>query len=166
MLLLFWRWESAAPVLVVVPDVAGLSQSAASAAVSAASLSSSVALQASLYVPAGIVISQSPVAGSIVSAGTSVVITVSIGVAPYTAASVTVRAFKRGFFGGYIREIGSTFSITTPYEYTPYWMTLVGTPPPDWLPLLEGYSEAVVRSIINIPTPEEATHWTASGEHP
>lgn len=104
--------------------------------------------------------------GELVLYGIPVILAVDEQNAEYTTVAILVRAFKRGFFGGYLREVGDTFSITTPYQFTPYWMTMIGMPPADWLPYLEGYSDEVARRIITIPTAPEALEWTESGEHP
>jgi len=77
-------------------------------------------------------------------------------VAPtFTPANVTVRAFRVVFFGGQLRMIGDTFIITTPYQFTPYGMVLVSTPPADWAPLMEAYSKAVDYNIARMPGREE-----------
>ena len=68
------------PPLVTVPDVVGLTQSAAEAAIVAVSLSvGTVTTQSSSTVPAGSVISQAPAAGSEVTPGTKVDLVVSAG---------------------------------------------------------------------------------------
>lgn len=66
----------------------------------------------------------------------------------FTPASVTVKAYRRGWFNNGIIEVGQTFDIASPYAFTPYWMTWVGTYPPDWAPLLEVYSEIVYAEIL------------------
>lgn len=65
--------------LVTVPDVVGQSQASATAEIEALGLVVAVATAHSSTVPAGDVISQSPTAGSEVSAGATVTITVSLG---------------------------------------------------------------------------------------
>jgi PKD repeat protein len=68
------------PPLVTIPDVVSLTQSAAEAAILAASLSvGTVTTQSSNTVPAGSVISQAPAAGSEVTPGTEVDLVVSVG---------------------------------------------------------------------------------------
>jgi len=75
------------PPLISVPDVVGLTQSAAEAAIVAANLSvGTITWQTSATVPAGSVISQYPDAGTEVNLGTKVNLVVSKGV-PTTAAS-------------------------------------------------------------------------------
>ena len=71
---------SLGPVQVAVPDVVGLSQSSADPAIVAAGLVvGTVSTANSNTVPAGDVISQNPVAGTSVSAGSAVDIVVSLG---------------------------------------------------------------------------------------
>lgn len=68
------------PLPVTVPDVAGMTQEAASAALEAAGLAAgTVARQCSETVPAGLVISQDPAAGVTVDAGSDVALLVSLG---------------------------------------------------------------------------------------
>jgi hypothetical protein len=87
--------------------------------------------------------------------------------APPSIATVAVRAFKTGFFGGQLREVGAVFNITSPFQFSPYWMTLVGSPPDDWLPFLEMDAKpSVVRDIIKVPTEAEAVAWVDTGEFP
>lgn len=69
-------WTQAAPV--TVPDVVGLTQAAATASIEGVGLVVSVSTAYSA-VPAGSVINQSPVAGSLVTAGSTVTINVSLG---------------------------------------------------------------------------------------
>lgn len=56
----------------------------------------------------------------------------SVEALPYSAASVTVRATRPGFVGGYFKNVGDEFEITSPYQYSPYWMDLIDVPPGDW----------------------------------
>jgi hypothetical protein len=82
---------------------------------------------------------------------------------PFTPASVTVRAFRVMFFGGVIRDIGTTFQITSPYQFTPYGMVLVSTPPSDWTPLMEAYVETTDNNIIRMPGRDETRFPTRDG---
>ena len=78
---------SASPVgteLIAVPDVAGLTQADAEAAIAGASLNSSATTAFSDTVPAGFVISQNPAAGTDVASGSVVSLVVSAGPAPVT----------------------------------------------------------------------------------
>lgn len=70
-------WQSSAPV--TVPDVTGLPQEDAIAALEAAGFSVSVVTATSSTVPVGSVISQEPAGGTESTAGATVTITVSIG---------------------------------------------------------------------------------------
>jgi beta-lactam-binding protein with PASTA domain/glucose/arabinose dehydrogenase len=75
--------------LIAVPNVVGQTQSAASGAITAAHLIvGTVTLASSASVPAGSVISQNPVAGSQVSSGSTVNLTVSSGPPPVVVPSV------------------------------------------------------------------------------
>jgi beta-lactam-binding protein with PASTA domain len=72
--------QSLAQLTVSVPNVVGLTQSAASSALASVGLSAgTVTFQTSLTIPVGIVISQSPIAGSNVSTGSKVNLAVSSG---------------------------------------------------------------------------------------
>lgn len=73
-------WQEAAPV--TVPDVVGLTEAAAVAAIEAEGLVADASFQYSSTVAAGFVISQAPAGGSIVSAGSTVSFAVSLGVRP------------------------------------------------------------------------------------
>ena len=67
---------------VIVPNVVGLSQSAATSALANLGLTATVTLQTSATVPAGNVISQNPAAGASVAPGTAISLVVSSGVPP------------------------------------------------------------------------------------
>ncbi len=73
----------------------------------------------------------------------------------FTVASVTVRAFRPMFFNGVLRAVGSQFYITSPYQFTPYGMVLVGTPPADWSQFIEAYSENADNDRIRMPGRDE-----------
>lgn len=70
------------------------------------------------------------------------------GIPPYTQATVSVTAFRRGYFGGVVIEPGRSFSITSPFQFTPYWMTLVGSVPDDWNALMEVFDSEIDRAVI------------------
>lgn len=73
----------------------------------------------------------------------------------FTPANVTVRAFRVMFFEGQLRQISSTFTINDPRKFTPYGMVLVSTPPANWLPLMEAYSENADVDRIRMPGRDE-----------
>jgi beta-lactam-binding protein with PASTA domain len=74
---------SSGPATVVVPDVSGLTQSAATTVITAASLAvGSVTTITSTSVPAGNVVSQSPAAGATVPHGSPISLVVSVGPPP------------------------------------------------------------------------------------
>ncbi|GJL79850.1 MAG: hypothetical protein NPINA01_28390 [Nitrospinaceae bacterium] len=78
--LLYVEFSSTPPVLVSVPDVVGLTQAAAEAAIVGAGLDvGTVSTQSSATVSAGDVISQNPIGGASAAAGSSVKIVVSTG---------------------------------------------------------------------------------------
>ena len=80
---------SSGPPPVPVPNVVGLTQSAASTALTAATLTTGAVTQAtSPTVPAGSVISQNPVAGTLVAPGTAVTLVVSSGPPPVAVPNV------------------------------------------------------------------------------
>jgi hypothetical protein len=68
-----------APVLILVPGVEGSTSATGVATIESANLTAAVQSAYSVSVPAGIIISQSPVAGSLVAAGTTITIIVSLG---------------------------------------------------------------------------------------
>jgi len=70
------------PPQVTVPNVVGMTQSAAQSAITAAGLTSTVTTANSATVPAGSVISQNPTGGSSAAAGSAVALSVSLGAAP------------------------------------------------------------------------------------
>jgi beta-lactam-binding protein with PASTA domain len=75
--------------MVDVPDVVGLAQAAAEAAITSASLVvGNVTTAYSPTVPAGVVISQNPAGGASIPAGSTVDIEVSLGVEPVTVPNV------------------------------------------------------------------------------
>ena len=77
------------PVPVTVPNVVGLAQAAAGTTLAAAGLSSGTVTQStSDTVPAGVVISQNPAAGSLTSTGVSVDLDVSVGQASATVPDI------------------------------------------------------------------------------
>ncbi len=67
----------------------------------------------------------------------------SIGGTPPVEDSVTVMAIEVGYFNGYEIEIGETFEITAPQQFSPYWMKLIDTPPFSWQGYLKAYSQSV-----------------------
>jgi hypothetical protein len=93
---------SSGPANVSVPNVVGLTQAAASAAITNAGLSvGAVTLTNSANVPAGNVISQNPGAGASVAPGSAVALTVSLGpVLPAGPASMTLSLDKSVVKGG------------------------------------------------------------------
>ena len=83
---------STGPAPVTVPNVVGLTQAAATTAITGAGLTVGVVTtQNSATVPAGNVISQAPVGGTSVSAGTSVNITVSLGAGGASPAALQLK---------------------------------------------------------------------------
>jgi hypothetical protein len=81
-----------------------------------------------------------------------------------TPAQVTVRAYRLGHFGGLYRVVGEEFEITTPYEYSPYWMTLIDTPPVNWTTLLEPFVPEIDRQIATtFQDSEQAQDWVETG---
>ena len=100
----------------------------------------------SLTVPSSFVIDQSPKPNAVVSPLQLVVLTVSQG-APVTA-HIRVTAFRTGYFDAQLRVKGDTFELTAPQQYSPYWMTLLDTPPAEWLPFLQVFSAYVDREVL------------------
>jgi hypothetical protein len=81
----------------------------------------------------------------------------------FTPASVLVRAFRTIFYGNQLRPVGSTFTITSPFQFTPYGMELVGTPPHDWLSRMAQYSRPVDSGLIRFPGRDETRIPVRSG---
>lgn len=77
------------------------------------------------------------------------------GSSGFTAASVLVRAYRACFFGNVFRAIGAQFAITSPLQFSPNGMVLVGSPPSDWLPLLTSFSRSIDVSSIRAPGRDE-----------
>jgi len=73
---------------------------------------------------------------------------------PPSIASITVRAFKVGQFANIYRNINDTFVITDPYQYSPYWMAFVDTPPSDWVPYLSPFVELYDREMLEFGRPQ------------
>lgn len=86
-LFFFFLPGASPPGLVSVPDVVGQDQASAEAEIAGEGLLFAIVTAYSGTVPAGDVISQSPAAGSLVSAGSTVTITVSLGAQPDTGAT-------------------------------------------------------------------------------
>src|SRR4051812_7432711 len=119
------RWNAAAVEILVgsvavtpaVPNVVGLTQTAATGAITGAGLVlGGVTTSASSTVPAGVVISQSPIAGSQVAAGSAVALVVSSGpsqvavpnVVGLTQASATTAITGAGLVVGTVTTASST----------------------------------------------------------
>lgn len=90
-----------------------------------------------------------------------------VPIAAPTVAPVMVRAYKPGYFAANLRFEGDLITITSPLQFSPYWMTMVGTPPADWLPYLENVAEPKVeREIIKVPTSAQAQEWVDTRDFP
>ena len=103
---------SSGPAQVLVPNVVGLTQAAATTSITGAGLKvGTVSTASSSTVPSGSVISESPLAGTPVAAGSSVNLTVSTG--PATAGNFTItvipptETIDRGVLGVFILELNS-----------------------------------------------------------
>ena len=64
---------------------------------------------------------------------------------------IRVRAHQEGFFGGYHKRVGEVFTLLEPEQYSPYWMTLIDTPPFEWTHRLEDFDPEVEHMIIKQP---------------
>lgn len=134
---------------VSVPDVVGLTQAAGTLALIATGLAVSVTYEINAQA-AGTILSQIPTAGSIVAVGSTVAIVVSLGIG-----ILRCRAYRRGWFGGKIIEVGQYLTITSPYQYTPYWMIAAGTIPDSWSANFEVFSTQIDREILRAQTAAE-----------
>ena len=104
--------------------------------------------EATALIPAGIVLSQFPLAGADVDPG--IVFLLVTGLTP---ASVTVIAYAAGYFANTYQNIGDSFEITSAAQYSPYWMILVDTPPTDWLPYMATFDAYIDREMLEFGLP-------------
>ncbi len=81
---------------------------------------------------------------------------------PPVEVSVTVRAIEPGYFDGNLIEIGQTFEITSPEQYSPYWMLFIDTPPFSWNAFLRPFNVEVESDRIRWPG-KDVTILTAPG---
>jgi hypothetical protein len=102
-----------------------------------------------LYDP-GTVLAQDPPAGTEVDRFSTISFTLAQAVP--VPVVIRVQAYQEGFFGGYQRKVGDIFELLAPEEYSPYWMTLLDTPPFEWTHLLEDFDPEVERMILKQPT--------------
>lgn len=77
-----------------------------------------------------------------------------------------VRAYRRGYFAGRQREVNDEFSITTPYEFSPYWMDFVDAIPATWTPFIRGYVQSIDDGVQRAVDSREAAQWAATDEEP
>ena len=99
-------------VKIAVPNIVGLTQAAASAAITAAGLTvGTITTQSSSTVPSGTVISQTPVGGASVAAGSAVSLVVSSGPAPVTVPNVV--GLTQSSAGTAITGVGLTVGTVT-----------------------------------------------------
>jgi len=103
---------STGPATVLVPNVVGLTQTAASTSIRGAGLVvGTVSTGSNSTVPSGSVISEAPLAGTSVAVGSSVNLVVSTGPAPTSNFTITVippaETVNRGVLGGFILELNS-----------------------------------------------------------
>jgi hypothetical protein len=94
----FWAaglWAADEPVAVPDVDDPGTAQAAAVAAIEGATLVAAVLTAYSSTIPVGEVISQNPAAGTLVAPGSTVTITVSLGVEPVVERSAAAGSNKR-----------------------------------------------------------------------
>lgn len=144
------------PTTVIVPNVVGQLLNQAILLLGSAGLSASpIVFVPSLTIPINIVISQSPVGGTVLPFfGTPVSLTVSSG--PPVLNPVWVRAMSQGYYNGHYREIGDVFELLSISDLSNYnadidpdtadspvrgWMLqLPGSPMP-----IEGYQSLVMK---------------------
>jgi probable HAF family extracellular repeat protein len=102
----------------VVPNVVGDTQAAAGTAVNAAGLFlGEIATESSSTVPAGDVISQNPLAGQFIQAGSVVYLAVSVGPQPNTVPNVY--GLPQAAAVSAITAVGLTVGTITPYQWAP-----------------------------------------------
>lgn len=66
---------------------------------------------------------------------------------------VLVRSTALGFFSGLYREIGEEFVISTPQEYSPYWMEFVDPIPASWVSSLSIYLQHIDQEMLEFGRP-------------
>jgi len=103
----------------------------------------------------GTVLSQDPPADTEVDRFSTISLTLAQAV-PIPVA-IRVRANQAGFFNGYQKRVGEEFVLLEPEQYSPYWMTLLDTPPAEWTHRLEDQSAEVQRMIIKQPAKRALT---------
>jgi probable HAF family extracellular repeat protein len=102
----------------VVPNVVGDTQAAAGTALNAAGLFlGEIATESSTTVPAGDVISQNPLAGQFVQAGSTVSLGISVGPQPNTVPNVY--GLPQAAAVSAITAVGLTVGTITPYQWAP-----------------------------------------------
>ena len=132
---------------VTVPDAEGLTQAAAQSAIAAAGLAAGTVTQAnSPTIPAGNVISQSPVPGSIVPEGTAVDLVVSLGPVMVTVPNV-VSMPQASAQSTLIAAGLSSGSVTTAYSATFPVGNVISQDPVAGASVLPGSSVAMVVSL-------------------
>jgi hypothetical protein len=78
-------------------------------------------------------------------------------------ALVSVQAYRNGHYGGLYRFEGDIFNVTSPFEYSPYWMTLLSTPPSSWIPFMPTYTPATDLRIYKPLRTEDIDQWVDEG---
>lgn len=132
------------------PNLVGLSLDAASALLDEQFFILGVSgyVITELYDP-GTVLAQDPPADTEVDRFSTISLTLAQAVP--VPVVVRVQAYQEGFFAGFQRRVGDVFELLAPEEYSPYWMTLIDTPPFEWTHLLEDFDPQVERLIVKQP---------------
>ena len=132
------------PEPILVPDVVGLAQGAAQSAVTTAGLLAEIEQQFSDDVPAGFVIATDPVAGTPLSAGSTVVLYVSQGPAPVTVPDVVGETLETA--GALLAGVGLAPDVSYAYSLTVPEGTVISSDPAGGTEVQPGTTVALVVS--------------------
>lgn len=83
------------------------------------------------------------------------------------AGTATVKAWRQGWYGGRIRQPGESFQITSPFDFTAYWMTITSTYPASWTVYLnQSFSEQTDQDILTPITASDIAQKTSQVDGP
>lgn len=77
-------------------------------------------------------------------------------------ATAMVRAYRVGWFGGRLVQIGAMLTLNRADQFSPYWMTF-----PDGVPLgwaVEPFSESIADGLLSSPIPAEIDQQIATSD--
>lgn len=91
---------------------------------------------------------------------------VQTGVYLSTLESGTARATRAGYFAGKFVPKGATVTLTSPFQFSPYWMEAVGSFPTTWAPFVETFNASLDLSILRPLTPTDVAEVLALANGP